>query len=108
MNLREQMKLDVKQTFINPNEFATIHTVDGVQIKAVVSEGTDNPHPLAYAEGVSLVRKLAHFDAVEFDIAFGGIPREGIRLTLDGVAYTVVKSSDDCGIYAVTLEVNVD
>jgi hypothetical protein len=108
MNFRDQLKIDVQRTFINPNEFATIHMVDGVQIKAVVSEATDNGHPLEYAESVSLVRKQAHFDAAEFDIAFGSIPREGIRLTLDGVAYTVVKSSDDSGIYAVTLEANVD
>lgn len=95
-------------TFVNTDEFADLHTVDGKQIRAVITEDTDNPHPLDYAEGVSLVRKLAHFDAAEFDIAFGGIPRKGVRLTLDGVTYTVDKSSDDVGIYLVTLEANVD
>lgn len=94
--------------FINTDEFADFHVVDGRTIRAVISEATDNVHPLDYAEGVSLVRKLAHFDAAEFDIAFGGIPRERVRLTLDGITYTVVKSSDECGIYAVTLEANVD
>jgi len=94
--------------FMNTDEFASLHMLDGRNIRAVVSEATDNIHPLAYAEGVSLVRKQVHFDAAEFDIAFDGIPREGVRLTLDGVAYSVVKSSDDCGIYAVTLEANVD
>ena len=107
-SFKDQLKADVGAVFINPDEFADIHIVDGIPIQAVVSEATDNPHPLAYAEGVSLVRKLAHFDAVEFNIAFGGIPRKGVRLTLDGVRYEVVKASDDDGIYAVTLEANED
>lgn len=106
-SFKNQAALDIS-TFINPDEFADLHTVDGIQIKAVVSEDIDNTHPLAYVEGVSLVRKVAHFDAAEFDIAFSGIPRKGVRLTLDGDTYNVVKSSDECGIYVITLEANVD
>ncbi|MGO4369625.1 hypothetical protein AB4Z21_02290 [Paenibacillus sp. MCAF20] len=104
MNLRDQLKIDMQQTFLNPHEFADIHTVDGRQIRAVIAEDTDNQHPLNYSEGVSLVRIIAYFDAFELGVR----PRKGVMMTIDGTKYEVIRVSDEIGIYVVTLEANAD
>lgn len=104
---KDQAAQDIS-TFMNTDEFADLLLVDDKQIRTVIAEATDNAHPLDYMEGVSLVRKVAHFDAAEFDILFGQMPREGVWMVVDGVRYKVVKSSNDYGIYVVTLEANVD
>ncbi|MGG1638224.1 hypothetical protein [Paenibacillus sp. NRS-1760] len=101
-NFKEAIASDVS-AFINPAEFADIHNVDGRQIRAVI-ESTDNEHPLAYAEGVSLLRIVAYFDSLEL----GYKPVEAMYMMIDGKRYMVKSVSDEAGIYAVTLEASFD
>jgi len=90
--------------FLNPDEFADTHTIDGRPVRAVIDENSDNQHPLVYAEGVSLVRKVLFVAPSEL----GFRPREGMELKVDGALYEVSRCSDEDGVYAIVLEANRD
>lgn len=101
-NFKDFVRNDMK-TFVNAEEFADMHNVDGREIHAVI-EATDEENPLAYAEGLSIVRKTAYFDAA--DLWF--VPVQGMKIKIDGVRYDVQKVSDEMGAYVVSLEANMD
>ncbi|MGO4540370.1 hypothetical protein [Paenibacillus sp. 2TAB19] len=91
-------------TFVNLNEFADMHTVDGREVRVLIDDYTEDEHPLSYAEGVSVVQKKAFFIAADFTFR----PREGIFMMIDGKSYLVRRVSDEMGLYVVLLEANVD
>lgn len=103
MKLREQILIDNQRTFLNTNEFADIFIIDGVPVKAVLNAATDNKHPLAYAEGVSLVTETLYVDELEM----GYIPEQGQRMNVNGKTRTLIRVASEKGILALYLEANV-
>ncbi|MNC79620.1 hypothetical protein D3C75_1321480 [compost metagenome] len=63
---------------------------------------TDNKHPLAYAEGVSLVADTLFVDELEL----GYTPDQGQRMVINGNEYSVIRVASDKGMLAIYLEAN--
>lgn len=101
--LKDTFSSDIS-TFLNPDEFAGIHTIDGREMHAVITEATENQHPMSYADGVSLARKVVYLDSTEL----GYKPREGGYMNINGRPFFVTGVSDEEGIYVLTMEANVD
>lgn len=89
--------------FLNTDEFAKEHTLDGKTVRLIIDADTLNGTPLPSAEGVSLWRKVIYVACNEL----GYRPNEGGVLELDDQTYTVANVDEQDGLYAITLEANV-
>lgn len=103
VNLRDQIKIDNQRTFLNTNEFADLYIINGKPVKVVLNAATDNKHPLAYAEGVSLVNDTLHVDVLEL----GYTPKQDEWLNINGTEHRVVRVASEKGMLAIYLEANV-
>lgn len=103
MNLRDQILIDNQRTFLNPKEFADIYIIDGKPVKAVLHSASDNKHPLAYAEGVSLVTDTLKVDVLEL----GYTPEQDSWMEINGKDFKVVRVGSEKGMLSLYLEANV-
>lgn len=102
MNLREQILIDNQRTFLNTNEFADLYIINGAEVKASLDSSTDSKHPLAYAEGVSLVTDVLFVDLLEL----GYKPKEDEWLNINGTDHRVVRVASEKGMLTIYLEAN--
>lgn len=101
---KDAIAQDVKQTFINPAEFAVSHVINGKEIVCVIdkfltTEATDTiTSPL---EGVFV-------NALTIYVETGVIPKpiEGEVLMLDDRMCLVKSVSDEMGVLAIVVEAN--
>jgi len=98
----KELAAEDTKVFLNTDEFADVHILDGKEIRLVVDTDTLNGKPLPYAEGVSLSRLIVYVDPLEL----GYRPQEGQSMHLDGDLYEVMKVGNEQGMYAITLEGN--
>ncbi|MDF9845581.1 MULTISPECIES: hypothetical protein [unclassified Paenibacillus] len=103
MNLRDQILIDNQRTFLNPSEFADFYIIDGVEVKASLDSATDSKHPLAYAEGVSLVTDTLYVDVLEL----GYTPEQDSWMKINGKDFKVVRVGSEKGMLSLYLEANV-
>lgn len=94
---------DCKNVFLNENEFAEIHKINGKPMRAIIDKNElidrqkGNPHNDGTYEKSILIYVLAS--------ECGAKPKIGSRLTLDGKHNLLVKDvTDECGIYSITGE----
>ncbi|SFA91629.1 hypothetical protein SAMN05216312_102220 [Cohnella sp. OV330] len=95
-------------SFLNPEEFATVHTIDGRDLLVLIETdangrsipSTRGAAPPSYAEGVSLWHLVFYVDPIEL----GYRPEEDQNITFDGQLYRVVNVGDEDGLYRITLE----
>ena len=104
MTFKELMKRDL-DTFINPDEFAELHTVDGVEIMAVVDKYTQaksgsesKTFPVLHGDFVELCFKTSDFVAAK-----ERLPKHGDRIKVDGRMYTVENCENEHGITIIIL-----
>ena len=104
MTFKELMKRDL-DTFINPDEFAELHTVDGVEIMAVADKYTQaksgsesKTFPVLHGDFVELCFKTSDFIAVK-----ERLPKHGDRIKVDGRMYTVENCENEHGITIIIL-----
>lgn len=114
MNLREQMAKDVQSVFMNPNEFAEIHTVTTYTnndkktgqkdrlLKMIVEKFTLDGRPIPSAEGVSAHNAIVHVDPKVLVYT----PRVDQNFYLDLMQYRVMGVSNDTGILKIVLQAN--
>ncbi|CAM3107699.1 MULTISPECIES: hypothetical protein [Streptobacillus] len=104
MNFKEIVSKDITTTFLNLNEFATDHKLNGRIVKCVIDEdkfenkirmGTI----LTQVEGV-IRRGITIFIGQEELYA---IPHVGEHFKLDDLDYEVLKFKMDIGIYEIDL-----
>lgn len=96
---------DVKTVFLNPAEFGERHRVNG-KIMVIVLDDLENiereKKMKSNMDGIYARQVLFYVAADDF----GPLPGQDSYLNLDGAAYKVVDATDECGIYAITLEAN--
>ncbi|MBU5672640.1 hypothetical protein [Paenibacillus brevis] len=114
MNLKDQMALDVKNVFMNPLEFAELHTVttytDEVkkagrkdrQLQMIVEKFTLDGKPIQSADGVSAHNAIIHIDPQTLAYT----PRVDQSFYLDFLQYAVKGVSNDTGILKIVLQKN--
>lgn len=102
---KDIMRRDIDEVFLNPEEFADTHNVDGTPMTAMVDENENierEKKMKSNMDGIYARQILLYVKASEF----GSLPAQGRLLRLDGKAYTVVDAVDECGVYTITLEAN--
>ncbi|MCD7857737.1 MAG: hypothetical protein LUG55_08085 [Clostridiales bacterium] len=105
LTFKQAMMNDVTNVFFNPGEFADTHTIDGVEMTAMVDdvEHIEREKKMKSSmDGIYARQILLYVKASEF----GPLPAQGRVLKLDGKTYSVVDTTDECGVYTITLEAN--
>jgi len=100
-NFKDRVAADMS-VFLNLDEFAEYHDIDGETVKIVLDSDLINRRPHLYAEGTYQNRVI--FFARESDLGYR--PVEGQVMSLDGQQYLVVQVGEDMGLLSVTLEGN--
>lgn len=105
MTFKESLVNDLSKVFINTNEFADTHNINGVDVDCVVDKDlTDGSksRALDYSrEGIFLKQVLLFVKKEDIDK-----PVEGERLTLDSEMYLVDNVSENNGLLEILLSRN--
>lgn len=107
MTLKEMIADDIQKVFLNMDEFAEIHNVDGVEMKAVVDEINAEERNLKTSDhviGDSIFEayKKLYVDAKDY----GEKPYVGrATFLLDDEYYRVLEVDEEMGMYVIYLGV---
>lgn len=104
-SFKEVMKDDVNNTFMNVDEFADMHTVDGKEIPVLVDDNEiieREKKMKSNMDGVYVKQKLIYVKADDF----GPLPAVGRQIVFDEKRYMVTDSTDEDGVYTITMEAN--
>lgn len=104
-SFKEIITHDIKETFLNVSEFADIHNIDGREMPVQIDDNEiieREKKSSSHMDGVYVKQKLIYVKANDF----GSLPAIGRQLMLDGKRYLVVDSTDEYGVYTITLEGN--
>lgn len=102
---KDVLKNDVTQVFLNPDEFGEHHRVNGKDMVIVL----DDIENIEREKRMKSNMDGIHTHQILFYVSsegFGKLPAEGDLLDLDRQRFTVVDATDECGIYAITIEAN--
>lgn len=105
LTFKESVQRDIDEVFFNVDEFSDLHTIDGVQMPAMIDDMENierEKRMKSKMDGIYARQVLLYVKAS----AFGGLPSQGRLMTLDGRKYTVVDATDEGGVYTLTLEAN--
>lgn len=109
MTFKELIAHDNRSIFLNQNEFAELHMVNGKEMSVQIDNNelidrekhyqyTQN----LYSEGIYVKELLIYVSAEEF----GKLPAVGRLLNLDGKTYTISDAINEDGIYSLSLKAN--
>ena len=104
-SFKDIIKEDTSTTFINTNEFSNIHNIDGRDMPVQIDDNEiieREKKANSKMDGVYVKQKLIYVKADDF----GALPAIGRQIMLDGKRYLVVDSTDEYGVYTITLEGN--
>ena len=105
MGFKDIIKADVHNVFLNLEEFADTHTVNGTDMAVLIDnneqierEKRNNQN----MDGIFTNQRLIYVAASDF----GPLPKQGSLLMLDKRTFRVADAIDEDGIYSITLEAN--
>lgn len=104
-SFKDVLKDDVNNTFMNLDEFADTHIVDGKEIPVIIDENEiieREKKMKSNMDGVYVKQKLIYVKADDF----GALPAIGRAIMLDGKRYIVIDAIDEQGVYSITMESN--
>ena len=104
-SFKDIVKRDIKQTFLNLEEFGEEHVVNGVTAVVIFDdiENIDREKKMkSYADGLHVRQYFLYIAAEDF----GVLPAQGRIVTVDSKKYLVVDATEESGIYGITLEAN--
>lgn len=104
-SFKDIIKEDISTTFINTDEFSDMHNIDGRDMPVQIDDNEiieREKKSSSNMDGVYVKQKLIYVKADDF----GALPAIGRQLVLDGKRYLVVDSTDEYGVYTITLEGN--
>lgn len=109
MTFKEQLSTDIDEVFLNSDEFAEIHDLDGVRVTAIVQQcvvnddlSSTDTEQVRYIDG--LYAKGAIINVRKRDIP--SVPIPGARFYLNGEYGHVVAANDDEGLVTITWAAN--
>lgn len=103
MTFKSIINDDCKNVFLNENEFANIHKIDGKPMRVIIdkNELIDRQSGSPHNDGTYTKHILMYVLASEF----GHKPKINSKFVLDGKQMYLVKDfTDEDGIYAITVE----
>ncbi len=102
---KEMIQNDLKNVFLNPDEFGETHMVDGKEMTIIIDEielVRREARIKTMAEGLHKKQLLIYVSAEDF----GKEPLIGRMLDLDGSYYEVKNVANEAGMYSISLEAN--
>ena len=102
---KDIIRADIDNVFMNPDEFATLHTVNGKKMVVTI----DNNELIERAkkaksnmDGIYVKETLIYVKAKDF----GPLPAVGSVLKLDRSIFKVTNATNEDGLYSIHLEAN--
>lgn len=105
MTFKEIVKNDVRQVFMNLDEFSETHTINGKEMPVQIdsNEQIEREKRLNQnMDGIYKNQKLIYVSAEDF----GALPKQGAMLNMDGRMYKVEDAIHEDGVYSITLGAN--
>ena len=104
---KELVQADISNTFMNADEFANLHDVDGKQMTVTIdnNEHIEREKRISQKQvmdGMYVKQVLIYVSGLEY----GPLPAQGKQLVLDKKRYRVADAIDEDGLYSITLEAN--
>lgn len=103
MSFKELIAADIKNVFLNAEEFSDIHTVNGIEMPVQEDsiEQLEREKRMAQnMDGIYLNQKLIYVAASDY----GPLPKQGSLVTYDSRKYKVADAIEEGGVYSITLE----
>ena len=97
-SFKDCVAADIHGVFLNTQEFADTHTIDGRKMDAVVER--DAARGGVHTDGTYRTRRLLYVDKTDY----GGRPMSGKILNLDGREYRVVQEDEAAGVLTIEIE----
>ena len=105
MGFKDIVRADVHNIFLNLEEFADTHIVNGNEIPVLIdnNEQIERERRINQnMDGIYTNQRLIYVAASDF----GPLPKQGSLLTLDKRTFRVEDAIDEDGVYSITLEAN--
>jgi hypothetical protein len=101
MSLRDQMAEDLN-VFLNPDEFAEWHTVDGTQILCLFTKERRDRQSLQGTYSVDVLTIEAK--TADLMTLHQGLPKVNNTIVVDKITYDVTSAIDTAGMFAIECE----
>lgn len=105
LTFKQTIQNDIGSVFLNASEFADLHTINGKTMAAMVDDMEHierEKRMKSNMDGIYTRQILLYVSGEDY----GPLPAFGIIVTMDGKKYTVVDTTDEGGVYTITLEAN--
>lgn len=105
MTFKEIIKNDVRQVFMNTDEFSETHTINGKEMPVQIDSNEQIEREKRMnqnMDGIYKNQKLIYVSAEDF----GALPKQGAMLNMDGKMYKVEDAIHEDGVYSITLGAN--
>lgn len=106
MDFKDCIAADLHGVFLNKNEFAELHTVDGKPMRVLIDDDAllerDAARGGVHTDGLYKTRRLLYLSRADY----GGRPAPGKALNLDGRVWRVAEASEAAGMLTIELEAN--
>lgn len=106
MTFKEAIRDDISSVFMDTEEFAALHTLNGKTIPVIIDNNElieRSKKAKSDMDGVNVKTTLIFVKARDYG---GGVPPVGYAITLDGVSYRVTDAMNEDGVYSIHLEAN--
>lgn len=103
MGFKDMILDDIKEIFLNPEEFGEIHIIDGVEMYVIIDDMelvNREKKVRELAEGLHIKQLLFYVSEEEY----GPLPLVDRRMELDGNYYIVTDAISEGGIHSISLE----
>ena len=106
LSFRDCIAADIHQVFLNEDEFAEIHTVDGRPMGVILDDDglqeRDAARGGVHTDGLYKSRRLIYLSKADY----GGRPVPGKAVNLARRVWYVVSADEDAGMMTIELEAN--
>jgi len=105
LTFKELIRTDIDNVFMNTDEFAAVHKVNGKKMPVTVdnNELIERAKKMkSHMDGIYVRTTLIYVKAKDF----GQLPKVGGTLDLDGVIFKVTDATNEDGLYSIHLEAN--
>lgn len=108
MNFKDIVARDVQNTFLNVNEFADVHEINGRRLKAVVDKSSSEGEVSIKFHG-QITRQKTSLYNVDVTVYVSALefprPKTGSLISLDGRKYLTQSVSELGGMYQIKLQI---
>ena len=105
LTFKEIVRTDIQNMFLNPEEFAEEHVVNGKKMKILIDNNEmieREKREKSYIRGIYKKQFLIYVAAKDY----GPLPGLGTSVNLDNNIFLVSDAVNEMGVYSISLEAN--